>query len=76
MSKIKVIRGELGVTQETLAKKVGVSQSAMNHYENGNREIKNELGWRIVNALNELGASCTYEEVFPNPQTNHTDSVQ
>ena len=35
MSNLKAIRGELGVTQQALAKKVGVSQSAVNHYENG-----------------------------------------
>lgn len=67
MSKIKDIRTKLGVTQDALAKKLGVSQGAMNHYENGNREIKLSLGRRIVAALNDLGAQCTFDDVFPDP---------
>ncbi|TOJ99041.1 helix-turn-helix transcriptional regulator [Vibrio parahaemolyticus] len=68
MSNLKAIRGELGVTQQALAEKVGVSQSAFNHYENGNRTVDTVLGWRIVNALNLLGADCKFEDVFPDPQ--------
>jgi putative transcriptional regulator len=68
MSNLKAIRGELGVTQQALAEKVGVSQSAINHYENGNRTVDTVLGWRIVNALNLLGADCNFEDVFPDPQ--------
>ncbi|EHK9084600.1 helix-turn-helix transcriptional regulator [Vibrio parahaemolyticus] len=67
MSNLKVIRGALGVTQQALAEKVGVSQSAINHYENGNRTVDTALGWSIVNALNSFGANCTFEQVFPNP---------
>lgn len=70
MSKIKEIRMKLGVTQDALAKKIGVSQGAINHYENGNREIKLSLGRRIVSALNALGAECTFDEVFPDPDAN------
>lgn len=70
MSKIKDIRTTIGVTQETLGKKLGVSQGAMNHYENGNREISLSLARKIVNALNELGAQCTFDDVFPDPQLN------
>ncbi len=68
MSNLKVIRGGLGVTQQALAEKVGVSQSAINHYENGNRTVDTVLGWRIVNVLNSLGADCRFEDVFPNPE--------
>ncbi|HCE5244014.1 TPA: helix-turn-helix transcriptional regulator [Vibrio parahaemolyticus] len=68
MSNLKAIRGELGVTQQALAEKVGVSQSAINHYENGNRTVDTVLGWRIVNALSSLGANCKFEDVFPDPQ--------
>ncbi len=70
MSKLKLIRGELGVTQQSLAEKVGVSQSAINHYENGNRAVDTAIGWRIVNALNLLGADCQFEDVFPDPQND------
>jgi putative transcriptional regulator len=70
MSKLKLIRGELGVTQQALAEKVGVSQSAINHYENGNRTVDTSLAWKIVCALNTLGANCKFEEVFPDPQSN------
>ncbi|MGO2497752.1 MAG: helix-turn-helix transcriptional regulator [Vibrio litoralis] len=76
MSKLKVIRGELGVTQKSLAEKVGVSQSAINHYENGNRSVETSLGWRIVHALNSWGGNYTLVDVFPDPQNNHTNSVE
>ena len=75
MSKLKFIRGELGITQKSLAKKVGVSQSAINHYENGNRTVETSLGWRIVHALNSWGGSFTLNDVFPDPKSNSNESI-
>lgn len=74
MSKIKDIRTKLGVTQNELGKKLGVSQGAMNHYENGKREISLTLARKIVHALNQLGANCTFDDVFPDPQLNNTQN--
>ncbi|PNH90864.1 XRE family transcriptional regulator [Vibrio diazotrophicus] len=74
MTNLKSVRGELGVTQQALADMVGVSQSAINHYENGNRTVDTSLGWRIVNALNQLGGKLTLSDVFPDPQNEVSSS--
>ncbi|WP_434340220.1 helix-turn-helix transcriptional regulator [Motilimonas cestriensis] len=74
MPKIKFIRGDLGVTQRALAEKLGLSQSTINHYENGNRSIDTGTGWKIVQALNAFGAQCSFEDVFPNPQSNSSEA--
>lgn len=74
MSKLKMIRSQIGITQAVLAKEMGLSQSAINHYENGNRSVDTTTGWRIVHTLNRLGAQCSFEDVFPNPQPNSSEA--
>lgn len=76
MNKLKVFRGQIKATQKDIANLVGVSQGTIDRYESGARKVNITMSWKIVNALNSLGAKCEYEDVFPNPQTNHTDSVQ
>ena len=67
MPRIKQVLSEIGESQESLAKEIGISQSSVNHYANGNRMPSYEMAWNIVKALNSLGASCTFEQVFPSP---------
>lgn len=76
MSKLKTIRCKIGATQAELAREIGLSQSAINHYENGNRSVDTTTGWRIVQALNRLGAKCTFEDVFPKPQSNTNEVAE
>ncbi len=68
MTNIKIILKSVGESQGTLASRVGVSQSSINHYANGNRKPNYEMAWKIVRALNQFGSSCTFDDVFPNPE--------
>ncbi len=53
MINIKMIRGQLGLTQVELAKKSGISRNTMNRIENGNyEELSVDTAKKITNALN------------------------
>jgi len=69
MSALKTIRKRVGITQAQLAERVGMTQAAIGHYETGRRRPGLEECRRIVTALNELGASCTLDDVFPSSQS-------
>ena len=70
MQKIRQVRKAAKLSTGDLAKIVGVKNAAFNHYENGRRTPDIHKAWRIVNALNQLGANCSFEDVFPNPESN------
>ena len=67
MANIKSMLKKVGKSQDELAQKVGLSQSAINHYANGKRKPSYEMAWNIVEVLNGFGAECSFDEVFPNP---------
>lgn len=64
---IKPIRRLIKVTQTQLAEKCGWedAQSRISNYENGIREPSLQDMRRIVAALQELGAECSLDSVFP-----------
>ncbi len=68
MTNIKQILKTLGKSQGDLAHRVGVSQSSINHYINDNRKPSYEMAWKIVKELNHFGATCSFADVFPEPQ--------
>lgn len=70
MQKIRKIRKAAKLSVGDLSKMIGVKNAAFYHYENGIRTPDICQCWRIVNALNKLGAICSFEEVFPNPESN------
>lgn len=76
MSNLKHIRTQIKVNQSAVADLVGVSQGTIGHYENGRRIPDITMCWKIVKALNQLGSNCTFEDVFPDSQTDHTNSVE
>lgn len=65
MSNIKTIRERLGMTQAALAVAVGVTQSAIAHYENERRKPGLEECRKIVAAFNSRDAGVTLDAVFP-----------
>lgn len=65
MSNIKTIRERLRMTQAALAVSVGVTQSAIAHYENERRKPGLDECRKIVSAFNTHGADVTLDEVFP-----------
>ncbi|HFQ4860128.1 TPA: helix-turn-helix transcriptional regulator [Vibrio vulnificus] len=72
MNQIKNYRNSIGATQKQLGDAVGVGQSTIDRYESGVRKLRVDQCWKIVNALNELGAKCSFNDVFPDPQPNTT----
>lgn len=69
MTNINRILQSIGASQNLLARNIGISQSSINHYAKGKRTPSYEMAWKIVSALNQLGSTCSFEEVFPNPKT-------
>ncbi len=68
MNKISEYRNKAKVSQAGLAKTIGVTPSTIGNYEAGIRNINVEMCWKIVKALNQHGAECTFEHVFPDPK--------
>lgn len=65
MNKIAEFRNKADVTQAQLFGRLGWSQGRMSNYESGARTPGLADSRRIVAALNELGAECTLDDVFP-----------
>ncbi|WGY45059.1 helix-turn-helix transcriptional regulator [Vibrio sp. ABG19] len=72
MNRISEYRNKAKVSQALLAKTVGVTPSSIGNYEAGIRNINVEMCWKIVKALNQLGAECTFGDVFPEPQSENS----
>lgn len=68
MTNIKEILRTVGKSQDSLAQALSISQGSVNHYANGNRKPSYEMAWKIVKALNEFGADCSFDDVFPSPE--------
>ncbi|MBE3586531.1 MAG: helix-turn-helix transcriptional regulator [Thermoanaerobacter sp.] len=73
--RIKELREQLGLTQEELAEKVGISRSALANYESGLREPKGDILVRFANALNTttdylLGKTSRTDK--PDPERKNT----
>lgn len=65
MSNLKQFREQAQVTQAALAERVGMTQGAIAHYENGRRTPGLNEARVLVAALNALGAECDLDAVFP-----------
>lgn len=67
MQRIREIREQFSISVKSLSEKSGIEPGSIYHYEKGRRCPSFNQCWDIVNSLNELGANCTFEQVFPNP---------
>jgi putative transcriptional regulator len=72
MSNLKSIREKAGLTQVVLARYIGLTQSAIAHYESGRRKPPLDECRRIVIALNTSGADVTLDDVFPPAETKQS----
>lgn len=68
MNRIADIRSGCDISQAQLAHKLDWSQGRISNYETGTRTPGLADSRRIVNALNDLGADCTLDDVFPVPE--------
>ncbi|MBU1393008.1 MAG: helix-turn-helix domain-containing protein [Gammaproteobacteria bacterium] len=67
MQQIRNIRESAGISVKALSQIIGTDVSTFYHYETGRRTPDFNQCWKIVNALNRLGAQCSFADVFPNP---------
>ena len=68
-SRLRVLRAEMGWTQEQLGTVIGVSRQAINALEAERHDPSLDLAYRIAAAF-----GVTVEQVFPNPHQQRTDS--
>ncbi|EKO3434965.1 MULTISPECIES: helix-turn-helix transcriptional regulator [Vibrio] len=68
MQQIRKVREAANISVKDLAEIIGTETAAVYHYESGRRTPDFNQCWNIVNALNQLGAGCSFDEVFPNPK--------
>ncbi|QYX66366.1 helix-turn-helix domain-containing protein [Shewanella putrefaciens] len=67
MQQIRNIRERARISVKALSQIIGTDVSTFYHYETGRRTPDFNQCWKIVNALNSLGAQCSFADVFPNP---------
>ncbi|MEX2953581.1 helix-turn-helix transcriptional regulator [Serratia fonticola] len=65
MNNLKTIRKKAGLTSFDLAREMGCTRGSIGHYETGRRLPDIKVAQRLVASLNNLGAECSIEEVFP-----------
>lgn len=65
MNRIREVRRLAGLTQAALFRQLKWTQARLSNYELGIRNPGLNEARSIVGALNDLGADCTLDEVFP-----------
>lgn len=65
MNRIREVREAHGITQSVLHTKLGWKQSRLSNYETGVRSPGLDEARQIVTALQDLGAQCDLDDVFP-----------
>lgn len=65
MNEVRRIRVAAGISQARLCRKLGWNQSRLANYEAGRRCVALDAARKIVTALNDLGAECSLDDVFP-----------
>lgn len=70
MQHIRKLRKSGKISATTLAKQVGITVSAIYHYETNRRIPDLAQCWKIVKALNDLGMTCSFYDVFPSPNND------
>lgn len=74
MNNVRKIREGAGISQASLRRKLNWNQSRLANYEAGRRSPGLNEARQIVSALNDLGALCALDEVFP-PQGEGKDAA-
>lgn len=69
MNLIAHFRELAGIKQRDLVRALGWTQARISNYEACRRTPGLAESREIVSSLNELGASCTLDEVFPRKST-------
>jgi putative transcriptional regulator len=65
MNRIACLRKEAQIKQRDLGELLGWTQARLSNYESGHRMPGLSECRAITSALNQLGAVCSLDEVFP-----------
>lgn len=71
--RIKRLREEKGLTQEALARKVGIRATAINNYESGIRTPKDVIKVRLADVLGDTVESIFFAEIVHDTCKNRID---
>ncbi|MDO8065600.1 DNA-binding transcriptional regulator [Janthinobacterium sp. SUN206] len=66
MNPIQTIRGRMRVTQVALAKALGVTQSNVSHYEQG-QEMPPQVAKLLIKFAASLGEIVSYNDIYGEP---------
>jgi putative transcriptional regulator len=66
MNAFRLIRDRLGLTQEAMAKALGMTQGNVHHYERG-QVVMPATAKKLIELANGLGHVVTYEEIYGKP---------
>ncbi|MEB2544049.1 helix-turn-helix transcriptional regulator [Burkholderia cenocepacia] len=80
MNNIRSLRSALRLSQAELAKHIGITQSALSHYENGSCDPLVATARRLISFARGRGLIWRLEDVYAAPdlvdRTDATDDVQ
>lgn len=74
MNRIAELRDKAGIKQRDLVAALGWTQARISNYEAGRRTAGLAECRAITAALNQLGAKCSLDEVFP-PEVNASEAA-
>jgi len=67
MNNVRSLRKTLGMSQAELAKGIGVTQSALSHYENGSCDPLVETARKLISFAVTHGITWCLEDVYASP---------
>lgn len=79
VQRIKAIKNALGISENELARRLGISQSTLNGYTLGKRTPSYEFAETVLNAFSDISAEWLLRGKGPMyicdlPSTDHTDT--
>ncbi len=63
MNTLASIRARLGVTQEVLARALGVTQGNISHYERG-QTVPPEVAAKLISFAQTKGLALTFDDIY------------
>ncbi|WP_334032671.1 helix-turn-helix transcriptional regulator [Burkholderia gladioli] len=67
MNNVRQLRKSLGLSQFDLARGIGITQSALSHYENGSCDPLVDTARRLISFAKDRGIDWTLDEVYAEP---------
>ncbi len=64
MNTIQKIRLKLSLTQKEFGQKIQVSQSSVCQYENGEREPRKKIAYKIIHLANKHGMDYSLNDIY------------